>query len=278
MKEKTKNQFKKFKNRLEGRRSESTIKEYTKWTERFIQWTDKRNPQVLLDWDEYLYDLDKTPPWESRKSKGHSYAYGSRSVAMSAVKLFLDWGCDVPKGNIPTVKGNILGEEPDFKPTHYSRQRVEDLQQEACNNEERALLKLGYDAIMRPVELTRVRKEDLDWTAGTIFVHAAKESYSREIEIEDDTLEALGEINLPFELSFIKTPEGKNVHTLCMHFIIVHDISLHAYCRHAPIVHRLQDGQPFGLVHLRARHKNPEMTGRYARYIGREVPKWAKRR
>jgi len=282
MKPQDKLDFKEFQERIEGRRDPGTIKMYTYWIKRYLSWTEDRVPESILDFDRALYDGKEKFEW--LKGRTYKYSRNSRLVAMSAVKIYLMWGVGVPLSDLPKVKGNVLGTKSDFRPKTYTLEEIEAIQQSACNEQCLAMLKLGYDAIMRAAEIVRVRKED--FKDNFLYVHAAKGSYSRWIELAPETMEALQPVfeRRPNYLFFNYLGKGGKpyrAHSWSVHFLRSHKMKnkggWHAYARHSPITHLLNKGVPFEQVWYRARHKNPEITAQYLNIVGREIPQWVPR-
>jgi len=282
MNPKDKADFKKFQERIQGRRDPGTIKMYTYWIKRYLSWTSDRSPESILDFDRALYEGKEKFKW--LRGKTYKYSRSSRLIAMSAVKIYLMWGVGVPLSDLPTVKGNILGIKSDFQPKIYTEEEIKIIQDGACDEQCLAMLKLGYDAIMRAAEIVRVRKED--FKDNFLYVHAAKGSYSRWIELSPETLAALEPIfqeRKHYLFMTYKSKGGKPFfpHSWSVHFIRNHKLEnkggWHAYARHSPITHLLNKGVPFEQVWYRARHKNPEITARYLNIVGREIPQWVPR-
>jgi len=204
---------------------------------------------------------------------------------MSAVKIYLMWGVGIPLSDLPTVKENVLGLKSDFRPKVYTEEEIRIIQGGACDEQCYAMLKLGYDAIMRAAEVVRVRKDD--FKDNYLYVHAAKGSFSRWIDLSQDTMEALQplfEKRKHYLFMTYKNKGGKPffAHSWSVHFIRNHKIedrgAWHSYARHSPITHLLNQGVPFEQVWYRSRHRNPEVTAQYLGVVGRDIPQWIPKR
>lgn len=277
-----------FQSRITGRRvTEQTANKYGRWVKRFEMWRGDPEPDIetLIDFDTILADEDwKEYPWENKTGRRipDAYAYRSRNVALSAAKLW----CRIHHGNeiIEEVQNIVSGEPAPFDPPYISKNDVEavfDTARDDCDVSGcEAALRLTYDAIMRAVELTSVKREDIDFDQGTIYVRAAKGSDNAEISLSGETLGHLRqyiETEQPGGTVFKNSYDnGWGASSWCSHVRNNHhEVGAHSFGRHTPIIHRLNDGEPFGDVYRRARHSNPAMTARYARVVGVEIPDWA---
>jgi integrase len=291
-----------FADRVVGRAiSEATYTDYEKWIRRFEAWLEQSgmdDPDIaeLEDFDNFLADESRTDyPWDdgTGQSPPPGYAYRSRVNAASAVKLWVrrQYGTRIPE----TPDEICLGEPEPFDPTYLQPSAVgdtttsagEDCDIDGCGT----ALRLSYDAILRASELVRIRREDVDLDAGTVYVRATKGSQNAEVGVDSRTLDALQahmEANPGRERLFVNSydrawkPSAWATHVWRSHT----DAGSHAIGRHSPIMHRLEGASPgfmdagfgeedFGDVFRRARHHTPSMTVRYARVVGISVPEWA---
>lgn len=278
-----------FRERIVGRRvQEATYKQYATWVERFEMWLGNQTPGLgsLIDFDSYLADPDR-PEYEWENGQGRpapdAYSYSSRQLALSATKLWLklQYGEEVNE----EVQNIVSGEPEDFDPKYLSKDDVRDVIREApdaCSIDGcQAALEVTYDAILRGKELTRIRREDVDFDAGTLYVRAVKGSNNMELGLEDRTLDVLKshwdrypDREYPFWNSYGRKwkPGAWTTHFWRNH----HEVGAHSFGRHSPIVHMMNsDEYDFGDVYQRARHSLPSMTSRYARVTGAEIPDWA---
>lgn len=287
-----------FRDRTLGRRlGEDTFRQYEMWIRRFEMWLGEEEPTLgtLIDFDAHLADEDRPDYlWENETGRPapQSYSYSSRTLALSALKLWLRLHYDEDVGE--EVQHIVSGEPDDFDPKYISRDDVDEVlaaASEDCNVDGcYAALKVSYDAILRAKEFTRIRREDIDFDNGTLYVRAVKGSRNSELSLQSDTLDALKEHvdaypdrEYPFWNSYDRKwkPGAWSTHFLRQH----HEVGSHSWGRHTPIVHRLSnpdefedmeaDEGVFGQVYRRARHQNPGQTADYARLVGGEVPDWA---
>jgi integrase len=292
-----------FKDRILGREvgSEATADDYLRWIQRFETWHDGGpvDEATLRDFDSYLcygeegeagFPWTFTRPLEN-SDRDEAYAYRTRVKAISALLLWFRLHYDVDvRTNVQNI---VLGEEPDFDPHYLSRDEVQAIIAGAaeCDNDGcQAALALAYDAILRSAELTRVRRDDLDLDAGTIYVRAAKGSQNATLGLSQSTVERLRrhisahpDREHPFHNAYDRKwrPKAFSKHFHRTH----HGVGIHSFSRHSPIVHRLEypeefsetmnPDDPFGEVYRRARHVHPNMTARYARLVGMDVPDWS---
>lgn len=289
-------EFQNFQKVLKGRWNNGTIEQYELWTKRFIKWIQETgiksdHPRVLLEWDNILCDGIAPQPWKKYEDlKTYEYKYGTRLIALSAAKLFLNLGVGIKGSDLPKINKIIRGEEPEFRPDFLSIEQVEKLFESARKPQHEVMMKLGYNLIMRAKELLVVKKEDIDFHEETIYVHAAKESVSRTLTIdnlnnlgikcEKTTIECLRELaeertNYMF-LTYDKVRPWKS-DSWRAQFMNAYNCGWHAFARHSPIIHRLEIGQPFEEVWIRARHKHPAMTARYAVKVAREAPEYMRK-
>lgn len=278
-----------FENRIRGREvnSDQTVNLYRMWAMRFESWRPRDEPSeaMLRDFDTLLHEETRTDyPWENHRGRPapDAYAHASRVQAISALKLWarIQYGV-----TIETVPQDIVFGEPEpFDPHYLPPEEIDSVIEgadDACSNGGcKAAIALGYDAIMRGAELTAVRRQDVDPDAGTVYVRSVKGSNRATISLGDRAsnllaahVEKYPDRDRLFRNAYDRAwkPQAWNNHFRRAH----HEAGFHAFARHSPIVNRLNDGQPFGEVYRRARHKHPEMTTRYARLVGVEPPEWA---
>lgn len=277
-----------FKERITGRRvNEDTAGKYTRWVQRFEMWRPAGEPDLdtLLDFDSVLADPGWTDyPWENVTGRHapDEYAYRTRTVAISAAKLW----CRLHHRQqiVEEVQHIVSGEADPFDPPYISEDDVEDAIRSARDDCDcagcEAALRISYDAILRGAEMTRIRREDLDRSAGTLRVRSVKGSMNTGVSLAPETVEALDRHiteEQPPNLVFTNTyGNGWKSSSWCTHFRRNHhEAGSHSFGRHSPIVHRLQRGESFGDVYRRARHQHPAMTARYARLVGIDIPDWA---
>jgi integrase len=287
-----------FHDRVVGRRiNEDTFSLYANWVSRFEMWRGGGTPSLgdLIDFDTWLADEDMTDyPWENARGRPapDEYAYQTRTIALSAVKLWLRVHYDEEIAE--DVQDIVSGEPAPFDPTYLTRRDIEtvyDVADEACQCPGcEAALRLSYDAIMRASELVLLSREDVNFDAGTVYVTATKGSDNAEVAVKPSTLEAVREYieahpdrseGFLFKNSYGRSwsKESWALHVRRNH----HEAGAHSFGRHTPIVHRLEhpewfgdmrEGDAFGQVFQRARHSNPSMTSRYARLVGADIPDW----
>lgn len=277
----------KFRSRTVGRRiSEATFGQYSTWIERFEWWRSEPTPDLgtIIDFDSYLQDPGRTDyPWENIRGRPapDEYAHSTRILAISALKLWLRLQYDVRVEEEPQ---NIAAGEPaPFEPHYLSKNDVQDVFREASTACDaagcEAACRVTYDAILRASELSLLSPGDIDWENGIVDVTATKGSHDSKIEVENDTMEALWDAynetsgERLFENSYGRSWKANSWAT---HFRRDHhEAGAHSFGRHSPIVHMMNGGDDFGEVYRRARHRHPDMTARYARFVGTSVPDWA---
>lgn len=271
--------------------NDNTLDSYIRWVERFETWHTEASPTetAVREFDRYLASND-----EFLWNMGHplrndedrpGYAYRTRVKALSAVKLWMRFHYGV---EIETEVQNLaLGEAPDYDPDWLSGddcERIIATADEACDNEEcKTLLRLSYDAILRAAEAASVERDDISLDRGTIYVRAKKGSMNAEIGLDDVTVARLREhinaVSGRDRLFRNAYDRAWKPNALAQHFRRCHhEVGIHSFSRHSPIIHRLNDGEPFGDVMRRARHTNATTTMRYARLVGAEIPPWVEDR
>jgi integrase len=284
----------KFKSRILGREisKESTADDYARWIKRFEDWFEGDTPTeaTLRDFDSYLVDgeVDGGFPWRMTRplendNREAAYAFRTRVKAISALKLWfrLEYGVDIRT----QVQNIVLGEPADFEPDHVSEADIEHVVAEAetaCDADGcKTAIQLGYDTIMRAAELANVTRDDIDLGNGTIRVRAVKGSLDATLGLDQKTIKLLDshiskypDRDKPFHNSYGQPwkPNSWTTHFQRQH----HEVGFHAFARHSPIIHRLQY-EEFGDVYRRARHAHPQMTARYARVVGVDIPDWSER-
>jgi hypothetical protein len=249
----------------------------------------------MEDFDSYLADAAVSDyPWKNARGRKapDEYSYQSRIAAASAVKLWITREYD---RRLPESPSDIcIGKPAPFDPTYLSPQDVcqpvysasEDCRIDGCE----VALRLSYDAVLRASELVKIRREDVDLGAGTVYVRATKGSQNAEIGIDKQTADAV-EAHMDrypdrerlFRNTYDRAwqPTAWAAHVIRRHA----QAGSHAFGRHSPVMHRLENAEvdimdagfdsDFGDVFRRARHSNPSMTVRYARVVGVSIPDWA---
>lgn len=290
-----------FRQRVVGRSiSEGTFTDYEKWIRRFEAWLDDRGRNVtgiteLEDFDQFLADPSRSAyPWDNGRGRPapHEYAYRSRTNAISAVKK---WVRREYSTRIPETPGDVcIGQPEPFDPTYLTPDEVGGIIADAgsCAAEGCSVaLRLCYDAILRGSELVRVERSDVDTTQGTLYVNATKGSQNTVVGLDERTREALARYcaRHPQRERLFRNSYGNGwrPNSFVKHVQRKHcDAGAHAFGRHTPIMHRLEGadppfmdgdfgGQSFGDVYQRARHNQPQMTSRYAKAVGVNVPSWS---
>lgn len=270
-----------FRERIRGRdiNDESNLSSYCTWVERFLEWQggDRISEGDLRDFDSAL----ENPSTLHFTNRTDPYAHSTRIYALSAVKKWAEVMQDV---EIRTdVNDLVRGSPVPFRPTILDRSDVHELLNEPCDIRGcLAARNVGHDAIMRGAEVMDARPQDVDPEAGTIYVRAKKNSDPREIGVAPETTALLMEhidfvkdrFVRPTKLFYTKSMTmGMSPNAWTQHFRRVHhEAGFHSFARHTAIVHRLEDGEDFYDVFLRARHKHVSMTARYASIAGRTVP------
>lgn len=268
-----------FRERVTGRdlKSQQSVDEYVRWIERFQDWHDgsEITEAVLRDFDD---ELSGPNPLDAREDP---YSHSTRTKALSAV---IKWAQVMENTTIARDVGDLTkGDRAEFDPTILDRDEVGRILTEPCRFQGcLAARVVGYDAIMRASEVTSMQPEDVDFEEGTVYVRAKKGSERRWIGVDEDTLELLRDqvdwatsqfqdpAKLFYNSSMVK---GWSAKAFSKHFIEEHhDAGFHSFARHTAITLRLEDGEDFWDVYLRARHKHPSMTARYASIAGRSAP------
>lgn len=280
--------YEQFRERVVGRKvQEDTYNEYIRWIKRFEAWFDGSEPSIidLEDFDTMLaVDGPVDYPWVNKRGRSPppEYAYSSRVIAISAVKLWIrrQYGVDIPE----KPQDIVIGSKSDFDPTYLSREEIRDTIENAadgCNCHGcKAALALSYDAILRAAELCLLTYDDLDLRRGTLDVTAVKKSRDSELSLGGHTVTILqqyagedGRGSGPLFTNTYGNSWTRNAWS--NHFSRNHHpAGSHAFGRHTPILHMLDAGVPFGDVYRRARHRNPQTTAQYARIVGTNVPSW----
>lgn len=288
----TSSDFDAFENAVRDREvnSEDTLEDYVRWARRFETWHDG-SPPVEVDLRMFDQWLAETPmsdfPWSftrpiSNDEDYPGYAYRTRIKALSAVKLWSRMHYDSQISN--EVQNIALGDEPNFDPPRISVadcDRIKNAADDACKAPDCAVaLSLGYDALMRAAEITRVRTGDIDSSAGVVYVRAVKGSLNADIGLSPDTASMVSDHvadhsgrDRPFYNTYGRPWKPK---ALAKHFWRKHhSVGIHSFSRHSPICHRLNAGESFGDVYRRARHSQPSTTAQYARLVGAPIPDYA---
>lgn len=286
-----------FRNRVVGRSiTEQTFRQYRIWIRRYETWKTAEDPTAsqLIDFDTLLKDGTITDyPWVNGKGRPapDEYAYRSRQQALSAIKIWARYTYDT---EITTKVQNLVAGEPEpFDPPYLSLNDVEKTIQNANDDCPvrgcQAALAVTYDAILRAAEFVTIRRGDLDLDNGTLRVRAVKGSEPATLQLEDRTVNLLEQHirdTNPGSKVFKNTyGNGWKASSWASHFRNKHhEAGAHSFGRHSPIMHRLQypkefydldgDADVFGRTYQRARHSHPQMTSRYAKLVGVDIPDW----
>lgn len=286
-----------FRDRVVGRRiKENTFEAYQLWIRRYEMWrAGTPGLNDLIDFDSMLADEERPDyPWRNQRGRPapDSYAYRSRNQALSAIKLWIRLEYD--EYIAEEVQNIVSGEPEPFDPPYVSQDdstHVIEAAPDACDNPDcQAMLAVTYDAIMRAAEVTQIHRDDVDLSAGSLYVRTVKGGDQATVGLNDRARKYLRwhiEDNDPQGALFTDTYDnGWDPSAFCSHVRRKHhEVGAHSLGRHSPIVHRLSnpDAFPdmdagedaFGQVYRRARHTHPTMTNRYARLVGVEAPDWA---
>lgn len=250
--------------------------------------------EVLAGFEAFLRDaaalhefgeefVDEMSYWNRCPIQEDGYAYSSRVQATSAVKSCVDYVYKIEFKNrkIDRVNHIVNGSPPDFNPTTASPKEIKEMLEETqeCRSEScHAMTRPGYDAIIRGIELTRVRWRDIrDGDENpTIFVRSAKGSPEQTAAISRTTMDALLDYKEVLDDTFQNPKhffyklhggwQSNNPWTSGMwsrhskrHF----DGGWHAIGRHSAIPNRLNNGAELSAVSRRARHANLKNTIKY---------------
>lgn len=276
-----------FEDHITGREvNEDTAVRYGRWCRRFEAWRPGGDPdeEMLRDFDTFLED-EKRPDYSWENSRGRaapaSYSHRTRVSALSACKLWLRHNYDTEI--VTDIQDIALGEPAPFDPTIIPPAEIERTIENAavdCSNPDcKTAIRVGYDAIMRGAELADVRAEDVDRSEQTLYVRAKKGSEPKHIDLGTKAwaalerhVEAHPDREYLFRNSYGRAwrPASWNQHFRRKH----HEAGFHAFSRHSAITNRLRDGEDFGQVYLRARHRHPSTTTKYASVAGVDTPGW----
>lgn len=265
-----------------------TVDEYITWIRRFELWRGPDvNEEEVRQFDSLLKDPDRTDyPWTNDgpgRPPGDEYAFETRKKMVKALKYWLPWQYDV---ELDTPPADVCEGEPEpFDPTIIEEDAIHRTIRNApdvCNADGcSTAMQLSYDAIMRGIELTRVRREDVNLGDGTILVRAAKGSVQSTISLSGETISTLQthlDRHPNWDESLFRNtygrpwkPQSWNNHVRRQH----HPAGTNALFRHSAIAHRLNSGEAFGDVFRRARHTYPSQTAKYGRVVDTEIPGWA---
>lgn len=287
--------------------TDSTVSHYKSWGMRFQEWLDMegREPdkQSWVDFDTLLRDgdalgalveesgvmepWDDHRPWKSCSPPADGYSYNTRLMALSAAKSWLDFRHEIEFTDRAQDKVHnvVKGETPPFDPVIAGPEEVrrvlrecEECDADACGT----MARVGYDAVMRAIEITRVEWGDVDLDRGTIYVRAAKGGKSRHVRLSDRTLEELEDymtlVRSRFDdpqylfYSFYAwtynkpwSRDGWSAHFANNHW----KAGWHSFARHSAITNRLNAGESLSDVSRRARHVHLTTTQRYIDFVDR---------
>lgn len=270
--------------------SQSTLDAYTLWIRRFETWRPGGEPdeQMVRDFDSFLCDPAFPAveyPWENERGRPapDEYSYSARLDMVCACKQWYNWHYDtyLPKEPKRICKGEPAPFDPTIVPRDEIRRTIEaatvDCDVDGC----RAALQTSYDAILRGAELTKIRRDDIDFDARALRVRAVKGSTRTTVGLDERTVRLLRrhverypDRERLFYHSYDRPwdPQPWNNHVRRRH----HDAGSHALCRHSAVCHRLNSGESFGAVYRRARHEYPRTTRRYATLVDADIPQWAR--
>lgn len=316
--EERQNKLDAFFDHLTNNRTSGTSKKYRKEADKFEDWlnwtgepvadrlrydVDEPAAAILNEWDAFLSDQDRMrefmdgidahSPWNLTRlgSLDDGYSYNSRVQAVSAVKAWLDFEYKVEFGNREVHKVNHIvdGEPADFQPKVAAPDEVQavfddcwDCKSDSCY----MMSRVGYSAVMRGIEITRVRREDVDLEEGRVYVRSAKGSPSRWIALSDDLVNELAgyvemvdsRFDQPEHLFYKFTNFRPNTPwssgTWSRHFKKHWEHGWHSFGRHSAIVNRLSNGESMTDVQIRARHAREANTQKYISLVnnGESVP------
>lgn len=284
---------------LSAENTAGTIKHYTSWADRFEDWREwsgqpPNGRDAIANFDEFLRDEDAIEElradvgehsrWNYSKPRSGTYQYGTRIKAASAVKGWLDFAYEIefPKRRLNNIQFIVEGEAPPFDPEIAEQETVreifeetEDCVADSCH----AMTMVGYDAILRCCELTRLKWDDYNPDNHRLYVNAVKGSKNRWIELSPKAVGVLEEYREMVKERFDdpqwlfytfyqynwNKPWTKGAWS--QHFLKRHwDAGFHAFARHSAISNRLAAGQSLTEVSQRARHKKLSTTQQYIQF------------
>lgn len=280
---------------LENNHTAGTTRDYESWASRFEDWKEWADVSVSLEllytFDEFLNDPETMRRFADEYVDGHSvwnrcripdegYSYRTRVKALSAVKSYVDFVYDVEFPNQQKYKINnvVDGDPPAFDPPTASPDEVEEIFEdtESCSfGSCHPMTRLGYDAIMRCAEITRVEWDDVNIEKGRIYVRSAKGSPERWVTLSPKTVDVLIDHRqavlehfdnpkwLFYRLGGFKWNKTWTAQKWGEHFRNAHGMGFHDFARHSPITNRLNNGESLTDVSRRARHANFENTIKY---------------
>lgn len=285
-----------WKEMLGANNTSESVSKYLTWAQRFEEWLDTEpDLDTLTEFEADLRDGDTLAElkdesgefgaWRRAQPPTDGYSYTTRITGLSAAKSWLDfrYGIEFNSRQRHQVQNIVRGEPPAFDPEIASPQQVSavisdtaDCRADSCH----AMTLLGYDAIMRGIEVCRVRFDDIDFDRGTVYVRAAKGSKSCHVSLHDRTLEVLADYR-ELVLDRFDNPEylfytfyqhwwNKPWHPRSWgrHFRRDHwDAGFHSFARHSAITNRLNNGESLSAVSRRARHQNVGMTHKYSQLV-----------
>lgn len=196
---------------LRNNHTEGTTRDYLSWADRFEDWREWADVSVSSDllytFDEFLSDPEEMTRFADEYVDGHSiwnryripdegYSYRTQVKALSAVKSYVDFEYDVEVPNQQRSKINnvVEGDPPAFDPPTASPDEVQEVFEdtETCSfGSCHPMTRLGYDAIMRCAEITRVEWDDVNVEKGRIYVRSAKGSPERWVTLSPKTVDVL---------------------------------------------------------------------------------------
>lgn len=292
---------------LSAQSTSGTVKHYASWADRFEDWREwsgqpPNGRDAIAAFDEFLRDEDaieelrsdvgEQSRWNHAKPRSGSYAYATRIKAGSAVKSWLDFAYEIEfsqrqSNNIQFI---VEGEPPPFDPEIADQETVGEIFEEtkdcvadACYT----MTVVGYDAILRCCELTRLKWDDYNPDNHRLYVNAAKGSKNRWVELSPRAVGALEEyremVKERFDdpqwmfYTFYQYNYNKpwSTRAWSQHFQNRHwNPGFHAFARHTAISNRLAAGQSLTEVSQRARHQSLSTTQQYIQFAsnGSAVP------
>lgn len=284
---------------LRNNHTAGTTRDYQSWASRFEDWKEWADVSVSMDllytFDEFLSDPTQLGQFEAEYVDGHSrwntsripsdgYGYRTRVKAVSAIKSYVDfeYAVEYPDRQKYKVNNIVEGSAPRFDPVIASADEVMEIfddTKECSYGSCHAMARLGYDAIMRGVEVVRVEWDDVDINLGRVYVRSAKGSPERWISLSAKTVDVLTDYREMAKEHF-DNPRwcfyrfgGYRRHNTWTakdwgeHFQSNHwDAGFHSFARHSSITSRLNDGQSISAVSRRARHANLDNTQKYDQF------------
>jgi len=263
--------LKEFQNYLIGQRfSKSTLKTYTTFVQRFIEFQKDRLDNITNRSIEIFIE---------QEIAGKNYAISTHRQCVSALKNF------AALHRFPELEANKIASPKKYKylPVVLSKEEVIDLLRATRNLKHRAIFALLYSSGLRVGEAISLKQKDMDIDRKQIAIRAGKGRKDRVVIMAESFIPLLLNYLSTYQPTtyFIESPQGGPYNSSSIRAALRHACKLanikkkvtpHTL-RHSYATHMLENGIDLRHIQSLLGHSKPETTMIYTHVTQKELMK-----